>query len=902
MSLFPQQNQASVDDLGTQSGATPAYVPLNPNSAAKQMAALNATSQLRRASQSGGTSDTTFGARQNSLDISTPDAISMTQQQREPDVHIRSRRTEFYKRFANLMSVRQTPLPASMTGIPSAYDHATSQWNSLEATAEPGGFKLMGRDIDLYKLWQLVIAYGGHTKVSREDGWITLLPPFGFNDETPESKGNVARALCYYYTNLLGPLEEAYAKSLQQHKALAQQRQSQQASNVATTHNPADSGMIDSSPQTSQTLSSSRSQSITTLPLHSQSETASSGTSNPEPSMAPFQGLDPKGNQPSFSNNHGLQNTFSTLLLDASQPSSDTNSHPTHVDDGFATVSVDNASDEVDTKKRKLQEEDTGKRAPKKESSESEQLNAPSSPPQAASTDVLSEVAGQSNPPVSRPSTSLPPPSKQPRMRRKVEYLPLAREVETFGGRDLEVIDVEISKLASRRTQRPVEEWGTIDVDGLTMSIRSRLPIELSYAITVLTILSTMRGQTPDTGFSLQQCEDLLDELLDLLREQAFGDADDKEEENETFWTHRELANTVRDNELQVFPGRAFVKRHVARHAELKPSAADIIFAVLNLFRNFSSTTENQRFMSQHPNFLDLLLRISYIPLRKETSLPVPASPVLSLPDIIKARRDVLTIVSNLVTYTILALHPFRVRTRLFELLASFLVEPHDLCSPAGIVMQSGAISAASVRPPLLVDLALEAFSKLSQPDNNRFALSRGINASWLWILFTSLVHRLPVSSEDFAITMRMHDVWLSYIEKVVLSIYSLCFLASPELKTQIKTDRTLGFTKLVLRMVKRFVSITHPEARQYFLVSSRRAIEALKLIDEGGDAFESPQTTGPVLAFGMGFGESDVQQAETGVGLLAAFQDDVTWTIMMMTHVDDVMFAELDSLSRINV
>lgn len=490
-------------------------------------------------------------------------------------------------------------------------------------------------------------------------------------------------------------------------------------------------------------------------------------------------------------------------------------------------------------------------------------------------------------------------------MRKKIEYVPLAKELETYGGRDLDTIDAELTKANSRRLQRSVDDWGTVDIDGLTMSLRSRLPTELSYAITVLSVLSTMRGQSPDTGFSLHQCDDLLDELLDLLSEQAFSGAEDIYCEGQTFWVHRDLVNMVRDHELQVFSKQPCAQTHTGLGNGPHPSPADIVFAVLNLFRNFSLTGENQRFMGQHPLVLSIILRVCSLstpPDIDHGSLPSPASPVFTLPEVVKARRDVLTIVSNLVPWTSLTSHPPSTRTRLFELLASFLVEPHDLSSPSGIVGQSGALSAGTVRPPVTIDLALEAFTKLAHPDANRLALSQGIKFSWHWSLFSALVHRLPVSSEDFAITMRVNDTWLSYLEKVVLSIYSICFLASPELKVRMKSDRTLGFPKLILRMVKRFVSISNPDGRQYFLVSSRRAVEALKLVDEGNDAFESPQSVGPMFAFGMGFGESDVKQLETGVGLLAAFQDDVTWSIMMMPHLDEVMFAELDSLSRISL
>lgn len=482
-------------------------------------------------------------------------------------------------------------------------------------------------------------------------------------------------------------------------------------------------------------------------------------------------------------------------------------------------------------------------------------------------------------------------------MRRKIEYVPYSKEIDTYGGRDLEMIEHEWNKLSLRRSQRRFEDWGTVDIEGLSLSLRSRLPVEVTYALTVLTNLSIMRGATADQGFNLHQCDDLLLELLELLREQAFGDLEDTIDVPDPI-THRELVDIVREQELAVFSQSPYSSQKKLYRPESKPCRRQIVFCILNLFRNFSFIADNQRFMAQNLEVLSLLLRISCF----STADQPPASPILTLPDLIKIRKEVLTIVANLSPSILLSPYPPHIQKRLFSLLASFIMDPCELCSPASIVVQSGALSAVSVRPPPTVDLALDAFSKISQPDRNREEICTRISASWLWTLFTCLVHRLPVSSEDFAISMRMHDVWLSYIEKVVMSIYSLCFLAPPQLKTKIKMDRTLGFVKIVLRMVKRFVSIQHPDMRQYFIVSSRRAIEALKLVDDEKDVFESPQSTGPNLTFGMGFGESDSKQMESGIGLLAGFQDDVAWTIMLQPHVDDVMFAELESLCRIGL
>ena len=67
-------------------------------------------------------------------------------------------------------------------------------------------------------------------------------------------------------------------------------------------------------------------------------------------------------------------------------------------------------------------------------------------------------------------------------MRRQVEYIPLAREVDTYGGRDVHAIDAEWTNQMSRRLLRDIHEWGIVDTEHLSMSLRSRLAIELLIA------------------------------------------------------------------------------------------------------------------------------------------------------------------------------------------------------------------------------------------------------------------------------------------------------------------------------------------------------------------------------------------------------------------------------------
>src|SRR6266540_607877 len=129
----------------------------------------------------------------------------------------------------------------------------------------------------------------------------------------------------------------------------------------------------------------------------------------------------------------------------------------------------------------------------------------------ASTTTVPSTSAkAESQPPA---NTAAHRPRQHP-TRYKVEYVPLAHEVATYGGRDVDAIDKEWKHQMSRRPLRDINEWGVVDTDHLSMSLQSRLAIELSYALTTFTVLSTMRAQTPGSGFPIYNCPDLLDDAL----------------------------------------------------------------------------------------------------------------------------------------------------------------------------------------------------------------------------------------------------------------------------------------------------------------------------------------------------------------------------------------------------
>ena len=451
---------------------------------------------------------------------------------------------------------------------------------------------------------------------------------------------------------------------------------------------------------------------------------------------------------------------------------------------------------------------------------------------------------------------------------------------------------------------RDINEWGTVDIEALTMSIRSRLNAELSYALTTITLLSTMRGPTPGSGFPILQCTDLLEEVLDLLEEEAFGSTPDTKDyglgDGTEIVRHRVLMDNVLEKEFTLFAGLA---HHDPRHEARGPGyrAGNIVLTVTNLIRNLSITPDNMACLARHGRTLDLVLRVCGITTSPDGT-PKPASPALTLSDVINARKDALHIFGNLSNYIAFP-NPSSpsdatalTASRILEIIASILLEPSDSVPPTQFLKQSGVAFQHS-KPPSVADLALDVFTRVGQLDSNRQIFSKVMPQSLTWRLLQSLVHRLPVSDLDYAFLQR--EPWLSYLEKTIMAIYTIAFFSPPELKKKIKTDRSLCFSQVMVRLVQRFVTMTgNPDVRQWQLAVARRAVEAMKSVDDEDDAFDTSQSTQPTLAFGMGFSDSSDSGVEKGTGLLAS-RRDAAWDLLIR-DLDAVMFSELESLMRV--
>lgn len=486
--------------------------------------------------------------------------------------------------------------------------------------------------------------------------------------------------------------------------------------------------------------------------------------------------------------------------------------------------------------------------------------------------------------------------------RRKIEYVPLAREVDTIGGRDMKIIEAETIATTVRRPLRDINDWGTVAVDALTMSIRSQLSTELSYALTTFTLLSTMRGDSPTSGFPIVQCGDLLEEVLDLLEERAFDGAEDSDSlEDHHITTHRELTNTLLEVESEPFA--SLQPRQGSKDPNLGPRQrpGNIIITIICIIRNLSFIPDNCSFLAQQERMFDLMLRVCAV--TTKDGKPAAASTALSLADLITVRKETLHTLMHLAGHLHYPDPPsktnLRIVSRAFQLLASYLVDSTEAVSPVGCLQLPGLVG--SIKPPFLPDVALETLTRLVQSDVNRKVFSRAIPEASIRLLFISSVHRLPVIDTDFQLVGR--ERWLSYMEKVIMTIYSLAFISSPELKKKIKTDRSLGFRGVMLRMIHKLLTAPNHDLRAQFSISARRAVEAMKLLDDCEDSFDTAEATPATLSFGMGYGEVGENGIEKGTGLLGGHRD-VTWELLMLREVhqeqDGVMFSELDSLSRI--
>lgn len=184
-SVLPDANAVPTEFSASQQQRAPSYPhQLDPASAAKQMAALSATARSRGLSQSSGFPNgfsnangvqpsvsrpgTTAGAPQAPVDPSRPPTgvPASNPSNTQGSISKQQRTAHFLRTLGDLMQRMNTPLPPALTGHPTpTYDPMNSRYKIIETTAEPGVFKLAGKDVDLHDLFMIVGRLGSSAKV-----------------------------------------------------------------------------------------------------------------------------------------------------------------------------------------------------------------------------------------------------------------------------------------------------------------------------------------------------------------------------------------------------------------------------------------------------------------------------------------------------------------------------------------------------------------------------------------------------------------------------------------------------------------------------------------------------------------------------------------------------------------
>lgn len=512
----------------------------------------------------------------------------------------------------------------------------------------------------------------------------------------------------------------------------------------------------------------------------------------------------------------------------------------------------------------------------------------------------------------------IPPTPK--RTRYKVEYQPLHIPQINLGGWDERAVASTFPKNDQMHPPRPLNELGVVDMDGVLMSLRSRLPKELGYSLTVLSMLSMPYPEERSVGLPLVQLRDIYIELLDLLEEAVFGE-DGYEAWDEAI-SSTQLADdpeaSVAKDKVDLSSLDYFAMERLGTHVdysvpdhedgttawrkERTGGSTDIILATLNLLRNLSMLPENRTIMTQYPQFFILLSRIVDPRLARSPTDPIRSSShqPYSILELARVRRDVIVILANTGGNINLKGVSMSSILPIFRLLTVYLNSGFDIVAAKETVYgPSRSIQEVPQNLTQSIFRALEAFSQLARRDGNRQVLG-ALPQDELVTLFQSLVKMFPMTKRaDEA--MHISEEYLGHVELLGMSLYSIAFLAP--IPTRALMRNTPGATALMSKIIWDGVHSGGADfARNPFGVLCRRLVETLGVLN-GTTSPSGDSSDGAALAsvnFGAGAGGGKGWKWSSGVvapGWMALEGDRICETLTGMRNTDKTFFNELDAL-----
>ncbi|KAK4497279.1 hypothetical protein PRZ48_011729 [Zasmidium cellare] len=171
-------------------------------------------------------------------------------------------------------------------------------------------------------------------------------------------------------------------------------------------------------------------------------------------------------------------------------------------------------------------------------------------------------------------------------------YVPHARSIEADGGYDIPALYDLGSQISRAIPNHPsVDEMGVIDTKAITLSLASGIHAEVRYALDTLVIIS----HDTRVALNLNNCEDLLDVIVDCAEDQAENLSDDAVEVSDALDlpTYEDVMRSAKleADTLQDVP-------EFGTHAYDLDRAADKVIAITTILRNFSFYEFNHQLLT----------------------------------------------------------------------------------------------------------------------------------------------------------------------------------------------------------------------------------------------------------------------------------------------------------------
>lgn len=245
---------------------------------------------------------------------------------------------------------------------------------------------------------------------------------------------------------------------------------------------------------------------------------------------------------------------------------------------------------------------------------------------------------------------------------------------------------------------------------------------------------------------------------------------------------------------------------------------------------------------------------------------------------------------------------PPRATRRLYLLLAATLMDSDECISPSTVGRQ----------PSQTMDMTLEVFTHIMHPDGNRKLISAEIPWESLYAMLMTLIRILPFTDAD--IQNAVSDVWMAFVFKAALAIYSLVVSAPLPMRRKMKASPSLRgaltrFFKMgtstgtAPNMLHRTLAQeTRTAVEEYW----RRIGETLKVIDAEEDPLAPTSSAGGLIGYGIG-GSYDLhlgaKPPARGTGMFGGNRQELLWSVMLTSAVqnDNVAFEEWDYMLRVD-